>query len=48
MAGIDSGRGCANCRWQMQKRYSQQYGLSDYDAGVLTADRATAEFFDRR
>ena len=31
---------------QRQMRYVQQYKLSDYDAGVLTADRATAEFFD--
>ncbi len=29
-----------------QIRYVDEYGLSDYDAGVLTADRATAEFFD--
>ncbi|HOQ05120.1 MAG TPA: Asp-tRNA(Asn)/Glu-tRNA(Gln) amidotransferase subunit GatB [Anaerohalosphaeraceae bacterium] len=32
---------------QMQKRFENQYGLSAYDAGVLTAERATAEFFDR-
>jgi aspartyl-tRNA(Asn)/glutamyl-tRNA(Gln) amidotransferase subunit B len=31
---------------QRQTRYVEQYKLSDYDAGVLTADRATAEFFD--
>jgi aspartyl-tRNA(Asn)/glutamyl-tRNA(Gln) amidotransferase subunit B len=31
---------------QRQMRYVQQYKLSDYDAGVLTADRATAEFFE--
>ena len=30
----------------MQKRFEKDYNLSDYDAGVLTADRATAEFFD--
>jgi aspartyl-tRNA(Asn)/glutamyl-tRNA(Gln) amidotransferase subunit B len=29
-----------------QMRYVQGYGLSDYDAGVLTAERSTAEFFD--
>jgi len=29
-----------------QMRYVEQYGLSDYDAGVLTAERSTAEFFD--
>ena len=31
---------------QMQKRFIGEYGLNDYDAGVLTADRATADFFD--
>jgi aspartyl-tRNA(Asn)/glutamyl-tRNA(Gln) amidotransferase subunit B len=30
-----------------QMRFVSEYGLSDYDAGVLTADRATAEFFDK-
>ena len=30
----------------MQKRFVTDYGLSDYDAGVLTADRATGVFFD--
>jgi len=30
----------------MQKRFIDEHKLSDYDAGVLTADRATAEFFD--
>ncbi len=29
-----------------QQRYVREYGLSDYDAGVLTAERATAEFFE--
>jgi len=27
-------------------RYVEQYGLSAYDAGVLTAERSTAEFFE--
>jgi aspartyl-tRNA(Asn)/glutamyl-tRNA(Gln) amidotransferase subunit B len=27
-------------------RYVAEYGLSDYDAGVLTAERATADFFE--
>ncbi|MBL7215484.1 MAG: Asp-tRNA(Asn)/Glu-tRNA(Gln) amidotransferase subunit GatB [Phycisphaerae bacterium] len=31
---------------QMQQRFTKDYGLSDYDASVLTADRATAEFFN--
>jgi len=30
-----------------QIRFVTEYGLSDYDAGVLTAERTTAEFFDR-
>ena len=29
-----------------QMRFVQEYKLSDYDAGVLTAECATAEFFD--
>ena len=29
-----------------QIRYVTEYKLSDYDAGVLTADRSTAEFFE--
>jgi aspartyl-tRNA(Asn)/glutamyl-tRNA(Gln) amidotransferase subunit B len=29
-----------------QMRFVSEYGLSDYDAGVLTADRAAGEFFD--
>ena len=32
---------------QRQVRYVSEYGLSDYDAGVLTADRSTADFFER-
>lgn len=30
-----------------QMRYVQQYKLSDYDAGVLTAERSTAEYFEK-
>ena len=29
-----------------QMRYVQEYNLNDYDAGVLTAERFTADFFD--
>jgi len=29
-----------------QMRYVSEYQLSDYDAGVLTSERATGEFFD--
>ncbi|MFA5555337.1 MAG: Asp-tRNA(Asn)/Glu-tRNA(Gln) amidotransferase subunit GatB, partial [Phycisphaerae bacterium] len=29
-----------------QLRFINEYGLSDYDAGVLTADKSTAEFFE--
>ena len=31
---------------QRQVRYVNEYGLSDYDAGVLTAERSTADFFE--
>jgi len=30
-----------------QMRYVQQYNLSDYDAGVLTAERSMAEYFEQ-
>lgn len=29
-----------------QKRYVHEYNLTDYDAGVLTADKNTADFFE--
>lgn len=32
---------------QKQRRFVSEYQLSDYDAGVLTAERATAEFFEQ-
>ena len=31
----------------IKRRFVQEYKLSEYDAGVLTTDRATAEYFDR-
>jgi aspartyl-tRNA(Asn)/glutamyl-tRNA(Gln) amidotransferase subunit B len=31
---------------QRQLRFVRDYGLTDYDAGVLTLDRSTADFFD--
>jgi len=31
---------------QKQMRFVKEYKLSDYDAGVLTAERPTAEYFD--
>ncbi len=36
------------CELPIKKRmrFIQEYKLSDYDAGVLTAERATGEFFD--
>jgi len=30
-----------------QMHYVSEYSLSDYDAGVLTAERSTADFFDK-
>ncbi|MBM4104535.1 MAG: Asp-tRNA(Asn)/Glu-tRNA(Gln) amidotransferase subunit GatB [Planctomycetes bacterium] len=32
---------------QKQKRFVGEYGLSNYDASVLTADKATAEYFEK-
>lgn len=29
-----------------RRRFHEQYGLSDYDAGLVAADRATAEYFE--
>ena len=37
---------CRELPLAMQKRFATEYALSDYDAGVLTADKDTAEFFD--
>jgi len=36
------------CELPMKKRirYVKEYGLSDYDAGVLTSERAIADFFE--
>ncbi len=31
---------------ERRRRYMQEYGLSAYDAGVLTGDRATGEYFE--
>jgi len=31
---------------QRQLRFVREYGLNDYDAGVLTLERSTADFFD--
>ena len=32
---------------EMRARFMEQYGLSDYDAGVLVADRDLARFYER-
>ncbi|MBN1507454.1 MAG: Asp-tRNA(Asn)/Glu-tRNA(Gln) amidotransferase subunit GatB [Sedimentisphaerales bacterium] len=32
---------------QRQVRYVREYGLTEYDAGVLTTDRSTADFFEQ-
>ena len=32
---------------EKQNRFVREYSLSDYDAGVLTAERPTAEFFEQ-
>ena len=44
LADIQSG--CRELPIAMQKRFIVDYSLSDYDAGVLTADKDTAGFFD--
>ncbi len=33
--------------WQMHARFVEQYGLSDYDAGVLTDNAALAAYFEQ-
>jgi aspartyl-tRNA(Asn)/glutamyl-tRNA(Gln) amidotransferase subunit B len=40
---------CGLCELPLKKqtRYVNEYKLSDYDAGVLTAERSTAEFFEQ-
>ncbi len=45
---LEEIRGCL-CELPLKKqmRYVEQYKLSDYDAGVLTAERSTAEFFEQ-
>ena len=32
--------------WEMHERFVERYELSDYDASVLTASRASAEYFE--
>ena len=32
--------------WDRRKRYVEQYGLSEYDAGVLTVSKAQSDLFD--
>ncbi len=40
-------RGClCELPIKRQLRYVNEYGLSDYDAGVLTAERSTSDLFD--
>jgi aspartyl-tRNA(Asn)/glutamyl-tRNA(Gln) amidotransferase subunit B len=33
--------------WQKRERFMDDYGLSEYDAGVLSASRAAADYFER-
>jgi len=33
--------------WEMQARFEREFGLTPYDAALLTEERSTAEFFQR-
>ena len=39
---------CPSCRTTRRRASSQDYGLSAYDAGVLVAEAATADYFESR
>ena len=41
-----SRRSCRNCRTQKKARFIADFGLSPYDAGVLVAERESADFFE--
>ena len=41
LAGI-----CRNCRMPRRARFIAEYGLPPYDAGVLVADKETADYFE--
>ena len=41
-----SRRSCRNCRTQKKARFIDDFGLSPYDAGVLVAERESADFFE--
>jgi aspartyl-tRNA(Asn)/glutamyl-tRNA(Gln) amidotransferase subunit B len=42
-----SGARCPSCRPARRKRFAEQYGLTPYDAGVLTAEDERAAFFEQ-
>ena len=37
---------CLSCRNEMAARFVTDYGVSDYDARLLTASRAQAAYFE--
>ena len=49
-AGAGCGRGsqaaCPSCPTTRRRASSRDYGLSAYDAGVLVAEKATADYFE--
>jgi aspartyl-tRNA(Asn)/glutamyl-tRNA(Gln) amidotransferase subunit B len=40
-------RACRNCPVAKAARFAGEHGLSEYDAGVLTASREIAAFYER-
>ena len=44
--GRSAAAKCRNCRTPKQARFVSEYGIAAYDAGVLTATRALADYFE--
>ena len=37
---------CPNCPWSGAQRFIEQYGLPEYDADILTAERSLSDYFE--